>query len=118
MDLIYPCSCRSSAVCGWFDDVVGNMIIILGPKWKLHEYMHLKENFVKPGQIVGHDMVISLLGKTGNAAKTPDHMHYSILTPVPHFRLYNKVYGNGRQPDKFNWKKMFYLNPDEYLRSK
>ena len=80
--------------------------------------MHLKENFVKPGQIVGHDMVISLLGKTGNAAKTPDHMHYSILTPVPHFRLYYKVYGNGRQPDKFNWKKMFYLNPDEYLRSK
>ena len=41
-----------------------------------------------------------------------------ILTPVPHFWLYNKVYGNGLQPKKFNWKKMFYLNPDEYLRSK
>lgn len=46
------------------------------------------------------------------------HMHYTILTPVPHFRLYDKVYGNGRQPEKFNWQKMFYLNPDEYLRSK
>ena len=67
---------------GWFDDVAGNMIIVLGPKWKLHEYMHLNENFVSPGQIVGHDTVI------------------------------------GRQPEEFNWKKMFYLNPDEYLRSK
>ena len=70
--------------------------------------MHLKENFLSPGQIVGHDMVIGLLEKTGNAAKTPAHMHYSILTPVPHFWLYNKIY----------CKKMFYLNPDEYLRSK
>ena len=103
---------------GWFDDAAGNMIIVLGPKWKLHEYMHLKENFVSPGQIVGHDMVIGLLGKTGNAAKTPAHMHYAILTPIQHFRLYNKVYWNGLQPEKFNWKKMFYLNPDEYLRSK
>jgi len=52
--------------------------------------MHLKESFVKWGQIVGHDTVIGLLGKTGN----------------------------GRQPEKFNWQKMFYLNPYEYLRSK
>lgn len=80
--------------------------------------MHLKESFVKWGQIVGHDTVVGLLGKTGNAAKTPAHMHYTILTPVPHFRLYDKVYGNGRQTEKFNWQKMFYLNPDEYLRSK
>lgn len=57
--------------------------------------MHLKESFVKWGQIVGHDTVVGLLGKTGNAAKTPAHMHYTILTPVPHFRLYDKVYGNG-----------------------
>ena len=47
------------------------MIVVLGPRWKLHEYMHLKESFVKWGQIVGHDTVIGLLGKTGNAAKTP-----------------------------------------------
>lgn len=59
---------------GWFDDVVGNMIVVLGPKWKLHEYMHLKKSFVNffgGGQTVGHDTVIGLLGKTGNATKTP-----------------------------------------------
>ena len=57
VDQIYHCRCRS-AVCGWFNDAAGNMIVVLGPD------------------------------------------------------------GNGRQPEKFNWQKMFYLNPDEYLRSK
>ena len=58
---------------GWFDDVVGNMIVVLGPKWKLHEYMHLKKSFVNffLGADSGHDTVIGLLGKTGNATKTP-----------------------------------------------
>lgn len=101
---------------GWFGDISGNMIVVLGPKWKIHEYCHLKENFVKPGQIVGHDTVIGLLGRTGNAARTPAHVHYTIVTPVPYFWLYNMVYGNGKQPQKYNWMKMFYLNPDDYLR--
>ncbi len=102
---------------GWFGDVSGNMIIVLGPKWKLHEYMHLKEIYVHPGQRVRHDTVIGELGKTGNAAKTPAHVHYSIVTPIPHLRLYNRKYGSGRQPARFNWMKMFWLNPDEYLRA-
>ena len=29
VDLIYHCR-RSSAVCGWFNDVAGNMIVVLG----------------------------------------------------------------------------------------
>ena len=101
---------------GKFSEVSGNMIMVLGPKWKIHEYCHMKENYVKPGQIVGHETVIGLLGRTGNAAKTPAHIHYTIVTPVPHFWLYNRAYGNGNQPKKFNWMKMFYLNPDDYLR--
>lgn len=101
---------------GWFGNVSGNMVVILGPKWKFHEYMHLKEIHVRPGRPVGHDTVIGLLGKTGNAAKTPAHVHYSIVTPLPHFWLYNKVYGKGGQPKEFNWMKMFWLNPDESLR--
>ena len=102
---------------GWYGDISGNMIAILGPKWKIHMYMHMKENFVRPGQIVTHETVIGLLGKTGNAAKTPAHVHYSIVTCVPYPWLYKRVYGNGKQPDEFNWMKMVYLNPDEYLRS-
>lgn len=100
---------------GWYGDVSGNMIVVLGPKWKLHEYMHLKETNVHFGQIVKHDSVIGLLGRTGNASKTPAHVHYSIVTPFPYFWLYNREYGKGNQPKQFNWMKMFWLNPDKYL---
>lgn len=101
---------------GWYGNVSGNMIVVLGPKWKLHEYMHLQRIDVKPWHFVSHDDVIGLLGKTGNAATTPAHVHYSIITPIPHFRQYNRVYGNNTQPEKYNWMKMFWLNPDDYLR--
>ena len=33
VDQIYHCRCRS-AVCGWFNDAAGNMIVVLGPRWK------------------------------------------------------------------------------------
>lgn len=33
VDQIYRCR-RRSAVCGRFNDVAGNMIVVLGPKWK------------------------------------------------------------------------------------
>lgn len=102
---------------GWYGDVSGNMIVVLGPKWKLHEYMHLKETNVHFGHMVKHDSVIGLLGKTGNASKTPAHVHYSIVTPFPYFRLYKREYGNGEQPKRYDWMKMFWLNPDEYLRT-
>ncbi len=101
---------------GWYNDTAGNMIVVLGPKWKLHEYMHMKESKVHSGQIVTHDDVIGLLGKTGNAAKTPAHVHYSIVSPVPHIGQYNRVYGQNTQPRRYNWMKMFWLNPDDYLR--
>lgn len=101
---------------GWYGDISGNMVVVLGPKWKFHEYMHLKEIHVHWGQIVSHEDVIGLLGRTGNASKTPAHVHYSIISCVPYPWLYNKVYGVGNQPRKFNWMKMFFLNPDEYLR--
>lgn len=101
---------------GWYSDISGNMIVVLGPKWKLHQYIHMKESFVHPVQFVSHDTIIGLLGKTGNAAKTPAHVHYGIVTPLPHFWLYGHQYGNGKQPAQFNWMKMFWLNPDDYLR--
>ena len=103
---------------GWRGNASGNMVAVLGPKWKIHQYMHLKEVKTKPGRVVGKDAVIGLLGKTGNAAKTTPHVHYSIVTPIPYVLLYNKEYGKGGQPKRFNWMKMFWLNPDDYLRKK
>lgn len=85
----------------------GNVIFVLGPKWRFHYYAHLKEihtswfNYVSKGEIIGE------VGKTGNAVNTPPHLHYSIFTIVPYpWRIDN---------DRQGWKKMFYLNPIDYL---
>lgn len=100
---------------GWFSNVSGNMVCILGPKWRIHEYMHLKDIQVKIGDWMSIDEQIGTLGKTGNAINTPPHTHYSILTPIPYFWLYNEDYGKTNVPKKFNWMKMFYLNPADHL---
>lgn len=101
---------------GWYGEICGNSVFVLGPKWKIHMYFHLKEALVRPGQMVSHDTVIGHLGKTGNARTTPAHVHYSIVTPLPHVGQYSRVYGKNTQPRRYNWMKMFYLNPDDYLR--
>lgn len=96
--------------------IAGNAISILGPKWRLHSYFHMKDINVKIGQIVDKNTLIGHVGKTGNAATTPAHIHYQINTPFPYFWLYNQKMGICNPPEKFNWMKMFYLNPDSYLR--
>ncbi len=85
----------------------GNTIKVLGPKWRIHYYAHLDEVLVKPLQIVGCGQVIGKVGNTGNAITTPPHLHYSIETIIPYlWRWDNDILG---------WKKMFYLNPLDYM---
>ena len=85
----------------------GNVILILGPKWRFHYYAHLKSNSVKTFSIVSKSKVIGYVGSSGNAKGKPAHLHYSIMTPFPYFWKID----NSRQ----GWKKMFYLNPIKYL---
>ncbi|WP_087023082.1 M23 family metallopeptidase [Thaumasiovibrio subtropicus] len=81
----------------------GLVIGIVGPKWRLHYYAHLNGMVVKPGDWVDQGEVIGLVGKTGNAAGKPAHVHYSVMTPLPYpWRITTETQG---------WKKMFYLNP-------
>jgi murein DD-endopeptidase MepM/ murein hydrolase activator NlpD len=88
----------------------GNVISILGPKWRIHYYAHLKSLKVKAGDAVSQGMQIGTVGSTGNAVGKAPHLHYSIITQVPYFWLYKN--------DKFGIDRMFYLNPDEILRYK
>jgi hypothetical protein len=47
------------------------------------------------------------VGDSGNAKGKPTHLHYSIVTLVPHpWRIDGSPQG---------WKKMFYLDPTRYL---
>jgi murein DD-endopeptidase MepM/ murein hydrolase activator NlpD len=85
----------------------GNAILVLGPKWRIHYYAHLKEintqrfDFVKKGEKIG------TVGSTGNASNSPAHLHYSILSLIPYpWRI---------DSDKQGYLKMLYLNPIDYL---
>lgn len=85
----------------------GNSVLVLGPKWRLHYYAHLKEIKVSAGRIVCSGNPIGTVGTTGNAIGKPAHLHYSIssIWPIP-----------WRADDsKQGWKKIFYLDPTQYL---
>ncbi len=85
----------------------GNVVAVLGPKWRIHYYAHLRDlqpvgwRFVSKGEALG------TVGATGNAAGKPPHLHYTIATPIPYpWRADRGVQG---------WKKMFYLDPLDRL---
>lgn len=85
----------------------GNVILVLGPKWRVHYYAHLKEILTTPLSLVNNKKQIGTVGKSGNASTTPAHLHYSIITLIPYPWRIDK--------DKQAWKKMIYLNPLDYL---
>ena len=96
----------------------GKSVFVLGPKWRIHEYLHLNTidctamDFVCPGELIG------TLGKSGNAASTPAHVHYGIVTPVPYvWRAFGSA-GTCNPPKQFNWRLMFWLDPADHLPEK
>jgi len=85
----------------------GKVVLVLGPKWRLHYYAHLNELKTPSFTFINNNSVIGTVGTTGNAAGKTPHLHYSILTIIPYvWRI---------DSDRQGWKKMFYLNPIEYL---
>jgi murein DD-endopeptidase MepM/ murein hydrolase activator NlpD len=88
-------------------DLGGNVVLVLGAKWRLHYYAHLHEirttalNWASAGTTVG------TVGDSGNAKGKPPHLHYSIVSLIPYpWRMDGSPQG---------WKKMFYLDPTPYL---
>ena len=85
----------------------GKFVTILGPKWRIHYYAHLDEVKTRPLAFVTQNTEIGTVGNTGNAATTPAHLHYSIVTKIPYpWRIDDAPLGH---------LKMFYLNPIDYL---
>jgi murein DD-endopeptidase MepM/ murein hydrolase activator NlpD len=85
----------------------GNVVAILGPKWRIHYYAHLESYSVSPGDFVLAGSVFGNLGDSGNAQGKQPHIHYSILSLVPIPWLVTT--------ETQGWKKMFFLNPHERL---
>ncbi len=87
----------------------GNVVFVLGPKWRLHYYAHLQEIKTSTFSWASSGEPIGTVGTSGNAVGKQPHLHYAIETLVP--------YPCRWDGDRQGWKKMFYLNPIEYLRA-
>lgn len=87
----------------------GNVVAILGPKWRLHYYAHLEKISKESPVIVLTGSRIGTVGASGNAAGKPPHLHYSVfsLVPIP-WRYSSATQG---------WRQMFYLDPGALLKN-
>lgn len=85
----------------------GNVVAIMGPKWRVHYYAHLDSNSVFPLRPVLPGTTIGYVGTSGNAAGKPPHLHYAVLSVLPMpWRFSHETQG---------WKKMFFIDPGAQL---
>ncbi|SFD38665.1 M23 family metallopeptidase [Collimonas sp. OK412] len=85
----------------------GNVVAILGPKWRIHYYAHLAEKGVTTLSIVNQGDVVGKVGTTGSAAGKPPHLHYAVLSLLPLPWLATSA--------TQGWKRMFFLDPAALL---
>jgi len=85
----------------------GKVVVVLGPKWRVHYFSHLNTINVSMYNLVGSGEMIGSVGDSGNAKGKPSHLHYSIvrLIPAP-WAIDGATQG---------YKKAFYINPGSYL---
>lgn len=96
---------------GYGGSLGGNVVLILGAKWRLHYFAHLDKVHARSFEFVTTNSVVGKVGNSGNAKGKPSHLHYSIMTPIPYPWLYDGKAVQG-------WLKMFYLNPIKVIENK
>lgn len=85
----------------------GKVLLVLGPKWRIHYYAHLQDFATHWGTFVRRGEQVAQVGHTGNAQGKPAHLHYAIVTLLPYpWRWDSAAQG---------WKKMFFLDPGQQL---
>jgi peptidoglycan LD-endopeptidase LytH len=92
------------------NEMGGNTVLILGAKWRFYYYAHLQQVESHCLQWVRTGEKIATVGTTGNAAGKPPHLHFSIRSLFPLIEQYD-----ANKPQA--WLKMFYVNPDVFLKS-
>lgn len=85
----------------------GNVVVLLGPKWRVHYYAHLDSTKADAFSWVSAGQSIGSVGDSGNAKGKPAHIHYSIVTLIPY--LWRVDF------DSQGYKKIFYLDSGAYL---
>lgn len=62
----------------------GKIVVVLGPKWRIHYYTHLHEISTSSLSFVSSATKIGTVGSSGNASGKAPHLHYSIMTSFPY----------------------------------
>lgn len=86
----------------------GNVVAVLGPKWRIYYYAHLQHTDVHVAQVVSKRDVMGTVGTTGNAINKPAHLHFAVLTPLPY--LWQVDTGPA------GLLKMFFVNPIKLIQ--
>ena len=81
----------------------GNVLLMLGPKWRFHYFAHLASSDVERGAWVQRGQRIGAVGNSGNAQGKPPHLHYTIASLFPR----PWAYTTGTQ----GWKRMNFIDP-------
>jgi peptidoglycan LD-endopeptidase LytH len=81
------------------EESVGGKVVRLQPTGKDYYlyYAHLDKQLVKEGQTVKQGDVLGLVGNTGNAKRTPSHLHFGVYVkhgPIDPYPFINKEVRN------------------------
>jgi murein DD-endopeptidase MepM/ murein hydrolase activator NlpD len=82
----------------------GNVVAVLGPRWRLHYFAHLDSAQTHAFALVSRGALLGRVGNSGNAVGKPAHLHYAVLALVPRPWLMSR--------DPQGWKRMFFVDPN------
>lgn len=85
----------------------GNVVLVLGPKWQLYYYAHLKHIGVSSYRFVKSGDKIGSVGATGNAKGKAPHLHFSIKNIIPQIKKIEYL--------KKGFERCFYEDPTPLL---
>ncbi|WP_292433621.1 M23 family metallopeptidase [Methylobacter sp.] len=91
-----------------FNDMGGNIVLVLGPKWRFYYYAHLQRIDTGILRQVSTGDIIGAVGSTGNAKGKPPHLHFAVRSLLPLFWQYDASKAQA-------WNKIFYLDPGALL---
>ncbi|MDO9269155.1 MAG: M23 family metallopeptidase [Methylobacter sp.] len=87
-----------------FNDIGGNMVVVLSAKWRFYYYAHLQRIDTRVLRLISMGDAIGTVGNTGNAQGKPPHLHFVVRSLFPLFWQYDD---NKPEP----WSRMFYIDP-------
>lgn len=87
-----------------FNDIGGNIVVILGAKWRFYYYAHLQRIDARSFRFVRMGKKIGTVGTTGNAQGKAPHLHFVVRSLFPLVWQYDDC---KPQP----WSRMFYIDP-------